>query len=92
MLTGRRPDTTRVGTGGQGGWCWCERTGCQADALFMTLPTYFRDHGFVTAGNGKLFHPDACQHFGTGVIDPQGTDVPPNLADWHPRGHPLSTL
>ena len=60
MLTGRRPDTTRVGTGAKG-WCWCSRTGCAADKLFMTLPTYLRQHGFVTAGNGKLFHPDACK-------------------------------
>ena len=27
----------------------------------MTLPTYFRQHGFHTAGGGKLFHPDACK-------------------------------
>ena len=26
----------------------------------MTLPTYFARHGFVTAGVGKIFHPDAC--------------------------------
>jgi iduronate 2-sulfatase len=60
MLTGRRPDTTRVGTGARG-WCWCQRTDCSEDSLFMTLPTYLRQHGFVTAGNGKLFHPDACK-------------------------------
>ena len=53
-----------VGTG-SGGWCWCERTGCRPTELFMTLPTYFRTHGYVTAGAGKLFHPDACSHFGT---------------------------
>jgi arylsulfatase A-like enzyme len=63
MLTGRRPDTTHVGTG-IGGWCWCQRTGCAGDKLFMTLPTWMRRHGFTTAGNGKLFHPDACKHFG----------------------------
>lgn len=51
-----RPDTTHVGTGGVG-WCWCQRTGCKSDSLFITLPTYMRQHGFVTAGNGKLFHP-----------------------------------
>lgn len=49
---------------GAAGWCWCERTNCRAGELFMTLPTYFRNNGFVTAGNGKLFHPDACSHYG----------------------------
>jgi hypothetical protein len=68
MLTGRRPDTTYVGTGGSAepgtaGWCWCERTKCASASLFMTLPTYFRRHGYVTAGGGKLFHPDACSRF-----------------------------
>ena len=59
-----RPDTTHVGTSFpltrkmfEAGWCWCQRTGCKSDSLFMTLPTYMRQHGFVTAGNGKLFHP-----------------------------------
>jgi arylsulfatase A-like enzyme len=73
MLTGRRPDTTHVGTGGsaggnggRGSWCWCSRSGCSGDALFMTLPTYMRQQGFVTAGNGKLFHPDACDGEGGG--------------------------
>jgi len=65
MLTGRRPDTTHVGVGlgpaGMiGGWCWCQRTKCKKDDMFMTLPTYFRQNGYTTAGNGKLFHPDAC--------------------------------
>jgi iduronate 2-sulfatase len=66
MLTGRRPDTTHVGVGpGPGGgllagWCWCQRTSCKKDDLFMTLPTYMRQHGYTTAGNGKLFHPQAC--------------------------------
>jgi iduronate 2-sulfatase len=61
MLTGRRPDTTTAGVSGQiTQWCWCQRTNCEADSLFMTLPTYFAQNGHVTSGNGKLFHPDAC--------------------------------
>ena len=29
----------------------------------MTLPTYFRERGdYVTAGVGKIFHPDACNN------------------------------
>ena len=55
MLTGRRPDSTHVGTGGshrtRGSWCWCSRSACAPSALFMTLPTYLRQHGFFTAGN-----------------------------------------
>lgn len=66
MLTGRRPDSTHVGTG-KGGWCWCQRTNCTADELFMTIPTYFRKNGYVTAGNGKLFHPDACSQYSNGA-------------------------
>jgi hypothetical protein len=66
MLTGRRPDTTHVGTAPLGSsWCWCQRTNCRGDQLFMTLPTYLNQQGFTTAGAGKLFHPDACKelHF-----------------------------
>lgn len=55
--------TTRVGVG-IGGWCWCQRSKCVQKNLFMTLPTYMRQHGYTTAGNGKLFHPDACRNFG----------------------------
>eukprot|EP00051_Salpingoeca_urceolata_P028168 m.485386 g.485386 ORF g.485386 m.485386 type:complete len:530 (+) comp23798_c0_seq1:43-1632(+) len=60
LLTSRRPDTTHsVGhqesdENGASSWCWCQR------GQFMTLPYYFRLHGYVTFGNGKIFHPDAC--------------------------------
>jgi iduronate 2-sulfatase len=65
VLTGRRPDTATVGVSGLQPaapvqWCWCQRSKCDANALFMTLPTWFAEHGFITAGNGKIFHPDAC--------------------------------
>ena len=62
ILTGRRPDTTTVGVQSKqhGLWCWCQRGDCKKDALFMTLPTYFAENGFVTSGTGKIFHPDAC--------------------------------
>ena len=57
VLTGRRPDTTTAGVSGispgvPGHWCWCQRSGCKPDELFMTLPSWFAEHGFVTAGNG----------------------------------------
>jgi len=68
ILTGRRPDSTHVGV--QGGdmvneWCWCQRSGCKKDEMFMTLPTYLAEHGYATAGTGKIFHPDACTRMHT---------------------------
>ena len=27
---------------------------------YTTLPAYFREHGWITAGGGKVFHPDTC--------------------------------
>ena len=41
-------------------WCWCQRTGCKDDELFLTLPAYLAQQGYVTSGTGKIFHPDAC--------------------------------
>lgn len=63
ILTGRRPDTTTVGVSGPIiFWCWCQRGKCAKDKLFMTIPTYFAQNGYVTAGNGKVYHPDACNY------------------------------
>lgn len=51
LLTSRRPDTTMT-------WSvipqeyWRERGG-----NFSTLPQYFREHGYLTLGVGKIFHP-----------------------------------
>ena len=28
--------------------------------LAQTLPTFLREHGYATAGGGKVFHPDTC--------------------------------
>ena len=63
LLTSRRPDTTYVGTMPPflGDWCWCQRTNCSDSELFMTLPTYFRQHGYVSEGNGVSFH--SCKGF-----------------------------
>ena len=58
LMTGRRPDATHINAAAGNSWCWCQR------GEFMTLPTYFRTHGYTTAGGGKLFHPDACSKFG----------------------------
>lgn len=80
ILTGRRPDTTRV-QGSVRDWCWCQRSNCQEDKLFMTLPTYLSEHGFVTAGVGKIFHPDGCtlmhepKDYGTNFSHRVGDDI-----------------
>jgi hypothetical protein len=58
ILTGRRPDSTQVL--GMTSWCWCRRTQCREDELFITLPTYLARNGYATSGTGKIFHPDAC--------------------------------
>ncbi|XP_065184785.1 ulvan-active sulfatase-like [Sycon ciliatum] len=57
ILTGRRPDTTHSMS--PFSWCWSNR------GQFLTLPHYFKNNGYTTAGSGKLFHPDAC-----GAADP----------------------
>ena len=65
VLTGRRPDTTTAGVSGispgvPGHWCWCQRSKCKADELFMTLPAWFAEHGFITAGNGCVTAQRVC--------------------------------
>ena len=49
LLTGRRPDTTRVHDLTQ---YWRH-----AGGNFTTLPQYFKENGYATAGLGKVFHP-----------------------------------
>jgi iduronate 2-sulfatase len=49
VLTGRRPDTTRV-TDFMHYW----RTN---GGNFTTIPQYFKDNGYKTLGLGKIFHP-----------------------------------
>ncbi len=48
FLTSRRPDTTHIYAGGH----FRNITG-----NFTTLPEYFKQHGYITAGFGKVFHP-----------------------------------
>jgi hypothetical protein len=50
-MSGRRPDTTRV-------WNFqnhFRETGVGED--WLSLPEYFKSHGMLTMGSGKLFHP-----------------------------------
>ena len=56
ILTARRPSYTRARVGVPFGDGTCAR----GAGNFTTLPTYFREHGYATAGGGKVFHPDTC--------------------------------
>ena len=49
LLTGRRPDTTRVYD--------LEHYWRTAGGNFTTLPQYFKNQGYLTIGMGKIFHP-----------------------------------
>ena len=48
FLTGRRPDTTHVHD--------IIRYFRNVAGNFTTIPQYFKEHGYVTAGAGKVFH------------------------------------
>ena len=49
LLTGRRPDTTRVTRIGP---YWRDIGG-----NFTMIPQFFKEHGYRTLGGGKIFHP-----------------------------------
>ena len=55
LLTGRRPDTTHVYDLIQ---YWRDVGG-----NFTTIPQYFKEHGYYTAGMGKVFHPDSSSGY-----------------------------
>ena len=51
LLTGRRPDTTRV---------WdLDHYWRNVSGNFTTIPQYFKNHGYTSIGMGKIFHPGA---------------------------------
>ena len=65
LLTGRRPDTSHVWTIGP----YFRDTVGQD---WVTLPQWFKEHGYVTAGAGKLFH-----HGGpSGYLENRSTSPP----------------
>lgn len=75
LLTGRRPDTTHV---------YDLRTYFRnVGGNFTTIPQFFKDQGYLSAGMGKIFHPGyhASHH-----DDPISWNVPyyhsPNEAFW----------
>lgn len=49
LLTGRRPDTTRV----HDFFHYWRNSG----GNFTTIPQFFKEHGYLTIGMGKVFHP-----------------------------------
>ncbi|ELT89141.1 hypothetical protein CAPTEDRAFT_221773 [Capitella teleta] len=55
LLTGRRPDTTRVYD--------LQHYFRSVGGNFTTIPQYFKSHGYVTAGMGKIFHPGRASNF-----------------------------
>lgn len=56
LLTGRRPDTTEVLSN-----AGCPFTNNPDHKDWQSLPEYFRNNGYTTAGMGKIFHPNVCQ-------------------------------
>lgn len=76
ILSGRRPGYTSVRTGvpfgnvpdngtvveaGLAGGKKTKPASCARGwGNYTSLPTYFREAGWVTAGGGKVFHPDTC--------------------------------
>ena len=85
LLTGRRPDTTHI----YDLWTYFRSAGCNV----TTLPQFFKQHGYRTAGHGKIFHPGHAS--GAGVFG-QGDDPPswtepyfhsPNLRNYSTRAH-----
>ena len=49
FMTGRRPDTTR---------CYVSEDKVRESIPdIVTMPQYFKQHGYLTLGAGKVFHP-----------------------------------
>ena len=85
MLTGRRPDTTRVLTNPRSGRVAADYTSSPHFREFipdtMTLPQLFRQHGYVAARVGKLYHYGVPGQIGTsGLDDPPSWDYIVNPA------------
>ena len=55
LLTGRRPDTTHVYD--------LTHYWRKVGGNFTTIPQYFKEHGYVSAGMGKIFHPGKASGF-----------------------------
>ena len=68
FLTGRRPDTTHVYDNVH----YFRRSA----GNFTTIPEYFKEHGYISVGMGKIFHPGRA----SGEDDPESWTEP----YWHP--------
>ena len=64
LLTGRRPDTTHVYD--------LQTYWRKSGGNFTTIPEYFKNNGYVSAGMGKVFHPGVA----SGGDDPISWSVP----------------
>lgn len=73
FLTGRRPDTIRV-------WSLGKHFRENVPDV-VTLPQYFKQHGYFTHGIGKVFHANRTKLQG----DPMSWSVP-QLLHWHEEG------
>lgn len=72
FMTGRRPDTTRV-------WEFVNHfREAGIGASWTSLPQYFKKHGYLTLGGGKLFHPSTTRE----NIGMPNADYP---ASWSPE-------
>jgi choline-sulfatase len=73
MLTGRRPDTTRVLANPRAGRVGADYTSSPHFREFIpdtvTLPQLFRQHGYVAARVGKLYHYGVPGQIGTSGLD-----------------------
>ncbi|XP_065191458.1 ulvan-active sulfatase-like [Sycon ciliatum] len=69
LLTGRRPDTTRIWTIGP-----YFRNTMPDGPKIKTMPQWFKEHGYNTTGIGKIFHPGSSS--GGPTKDEGGGDMP----------------
>uniref|UniRef100_A0A8C6C433 Iduronate 2-sulfatase n=1 Tax=Monodon monoceros TaxID=40151 RepID=A0A8C6C433_MONMO len=78
LLTGRRPDTTRLYDFNS---YWRAHSG-----NFSTIPQYFKENGYVTMSVGKVFHPGTACPSESGLSPFVSEDGGPllGLARWAP--------
>uniref|UniRef100_A0A8C0E387 Iduronate 2-sulfatase n=1 Tax=Balaenoptera musculus TaxID=9771 RepID=A0A8C0E387_BALMU len=78
LLTGRRPDTTRLYDFNS---YWRAHSG-----NFSTIPQYFKENGYVTMSVGKVFHPGTACSSESGFSPSVSEDWGPllGLARWTP--------
>jgi len=73
VMTGRRPDSIKV---------WDLRTHFrEAEPAIVTLPQYFKRHGYTAVGIGKLFHNESGAKPAFPFADPESWSEPPQFAN-----------